>query len=345
MTVRSGSVMMGLSVGCASFFSFMGMQVASDQGRDPPGVDPRKDRKLWIQGDAINSPAFSVRSFTNMSSTVVLFRRFAAPRSSRVMRMLEPRPRSIAMLTLAGGSTFVEHLPRHQQLRWKHGGKRGQHLQKLDETGNRQEKEIAQERRKKKKDKKAAREGKVSEKKMAKSEDDNVLITDIDYEDEDEELDDENLLPDPKEIKIRLTKHVDSFQHYLRGVRGSEPSPELFDDITVIDAYGKGTGSTSLQSVAQVVISSPTLAVATCYVRDIITTPNEDTSALTLRSIVYHILHPFTGPNNVQRSICRDSKKTGAESPKGGRWSHKDSSATTVDGITTAGCASIAANS
>ena len=52
----------------------------------------------------------------------------------------------------------------------------------------------------------------------------------------------------PTVTKIRFTnhklkKHVDSFQQYLREVRGSEVSPDLFDGITDIDAYGKGTGS------------------------------------------------------------------------------------------------------
>lgn len=147
--------------------------------------------------------------------------------------------------------------------RGKHGGKRAQHLQTLQELGNRKEKHDAQESRKKKKNRKAVRAGK-----SANFEDETTLEMNQSVESDEEEEEESNgdILPDPKDVKTRLKKHLDSFTQYLRGVRGSEPTPELFDDVVVMDAYGSGTGSTPLQSVAQVVISSPTLAVATCYV-------------------------------------------------------------------------------
>jgi hypothetical protein len=157
-------------------------------------------------------------------------------------------------------------------VRGKHGAKRGQHLQRLEEVATSQEHDAAVDRRRKKKEKETAR--KSGHHNDAAHQFKNDADQHGDDEDTDDEHDDDNddgedgpTLPDPKKIKDRMQKQIEAFKGYLKGVRGSEPTPEMFDDISVADAYGKGTGLTPLKSVAQVVISSPTLAIATCYVR------------------------------------------------------------------------------
>jgi ribosome recycling factor len=157
----------------------------------------------------------------------------------------------------------------NQQLRFKHAAKKGLHLQKLDEMAHNSERDAAEERRKKKKEKTAARKSKKgaspAEEASASSNTKDSDDWDEELEEEEEEEHDDSILPDPAQVKKRMLSHVDGFKEYLKGVRGAEPTPELFDDVMVTDAYGKGTGSTSLKSVAQIVISSPTLAVATCF--------------------------------------------------------------------------------
>ena len=167
--------------------------------------------------------------------------------------------------------------------RWKHNkkAKMGQHLQKLDEMAHTSVHEAAQERRQKKKLRNEVRKGKKGGAAAASEDggDDkegepshrtgNDDDDDDDEEEEEEEMDeeemDETVLPDPKEIEQNMKKHVIRFKEYLNGVRGGEPTPELFDDISIVDAYGKGTGVTPLKAVAQVVMQSPTLAVANCF--------------------------------------------------------------------------------
>lgn len=68
-------------------------------------------------------------------------------------------------------------------------------------------------------------------------------------------------LPDPKAIREEMLQHYQRFTDSLKGIRGGEPTPELFERI-VVNAYGS---QVSLSSVAQVVIVSPTLATATCF--------------------------------------------------------------------------------
>ena len=80
-------------------------------------------------------------------------------------------------------------------------------------------------------------------------------------EEEEEEEEEVGLLPDPDRAKERMDKILHSFTEYLKHLRGSEPTPELFDGVTV-KAYG---AQTNLKTVAQVVISSPTLAYANCF--------------------------------------------------------------------------------
>lgn len=154
-----------------------------------------------------------------------------------------------------------------RQFRFKHAAKKGLHLQKLDEMAHSSEREAAEERRKKKKEKSAARKGKKG---ASPDEDEgtHANATDEDDESDEEHNEDEqdaSTLPEPAAVKKRMLMHVAGFKEYLKGVRGLEPTPDLFDDIMVTNAYGSGTGSAPLKSVAQVVISSPTLAMATCF--------------------------------------------------------------------------------
>lgn len=155
--------------------------------------------------------------------------------------------------------------------RWKNKrSKMGQHLQKLDEMAHAGERETAEERRNKKKDKKTGKKNKGTndndDEERTRSTDEKDLDED-DEESQDHEMeqDDDSILPDSAVVKDRMLKQVQKFQEFLKGVRGSEPTPEMFESIAVHDAYGKGTGSAPMKAVAQVVIQSPTLAVATCF--------------------------------------------------------------------------------
>jgi ribosome recycling factor len=168
-----------------------------------------------------------------------------------------------------------------QQIRRKHGARKGLHLQNLDEIAHRTEHATAEERRQKKKEKTAARKG--GKKSVAQSDDvedefDSFDVEkkknkalpetgedDWDEEEEEEEAHDETVLPKPSEVKDKMMKYVDSFRDYLKTIRGGQPSVEMFDEILVRDAYGRGTGDVPLKAVAQIVFSSPTLANATCF--------------------------------------------------------------------------------
>ena len=176
----------------------------------------------------------------------------------------------------AEGGNLHESLSRKQQIRYKHGARKGLHLQNLDEMAHRNEHAAAEERRQKKKEKTAARKGggkksdaiadefesfDVEKNKIAKAEDDEWE----DENEEEEDVHDETVLPDPRDVKEKMMKHVDSFKEYLKSIRGGQPTVELFDDVLVRDAYGRGTGDVSLKAVAQIVLSSPTLANATCF--------------------------------------------------------------------------------
>lgn len=183
-----------------------------------------------------------------------------------------------SLLPKSGNNSHHRPYLQQQQQRWKHRNKSarlGHHLQKLDEMAHSTEREVAQERRQKKKDRKAAKKGK----KGGGTDGGDIIMHDERDEEEEEEHDehvegveaeeeeehDETLLPDPAEVELRMHKHVGKFKDYIRGVRGGEPTPEMFDDISVLHAYGKGSGMAPLKSLAQVVISSPTMAVATCF--------------------------------------------------------------------------------
>lgn len=155
--------------------------------------------------------------------------------------------------------------------------KMGKHLETLDEMAHETVRQEARERRQKKKEKQAARKakqkgdhqsvehhaGEAVELAHHDSEDFDYDDDDDDgYEaDDDETESDDSTLPDPETSRSKMLKIVDQFVESLKAIRGAEPSPEFFDDV-VVEAYG---ANTPLKSVAQVVITSPTLATATCF--------------------------------------------------------------------------------
>jgi ribosome recycling factor len=147
-----------------------------------------------------------------------------------------------------------------QQRRYKNAAKKGLHLQTLNEMAHSGERAAAEERRQKRKDKTAERKGKKSS--VETNDDDDE--EDEDRMEEDEDIDD-NVLPELSAVKRKMQRHIESFKEYLKTVRGGEATAELFDGITVTDAYGRDTGSAPLKAVAQVVMSSPKLAIATCF--------------------------------------------------------------------------------
>lgn len=141
-------------------------------------------------------------------------------------------------------------------LRFKHSGaKMGQHLERLDELAHEQSHKKALEKRQKKKEKQTARKVDTDA-----THDEEALYQE---EEDDEQLttEQQNLLPDPKQTKTKMKNIVQRFIDSLKNMRGAEPTVALFDNVQV-DAYG---ARTSLQSVAQVVLVSPTLATATCF--------------------------------------------------------------------------------
>ena len=151
------------------------------------------------------------------------------------------------------------------QLRFlgNHSAKMGQHLDRLDDLAHEQSRKEAEERRQKKKDRKLAKKGKGSghdDKAAAASHDLDDADWDDEHHDEDEESDAE-VLPDLVLTRKRMNDIVSRFVESLRGIRGAEPSADLFDSVTV-NAYG---ANVPLNTVAQITISSPTLAYANCF--------------------------------------------------------------------------------
>jgi len=136
----------------------------------------------------------------------------------------------------------------------------GQHLKNLDEIAH-------QENRKKKgKDKKSNSE---NESETASS---SYKVEEISIAEDENETkfdngggggndEDEGSLPSKDDVKERMMKVVDAMEDSFRAIRGAEPSPELFDSVQV-KAYG---AMTPLNAVAQVVITSPTMATITCF--------------------------------------------------------------------------------
>ena len=161
-----------------------------------------------------------------------------------------------------------------QQRRWKQrSAKIGKHKEVLEEIAHRPEHEAALERRQKKKDRQAAKKSKKGKKDKDEAdsdddeEDEKQTASSDEWDDddvEDDETDDSEdatSLPDPVVVKGKMMAYVTKFQDSLKAMCGTEPSPELLEDIQV-DAYGT---MTPLKAVGQVVIVSPTLAQVSCF--------------------------------------------------------------------------------
>ena len=176
------------------------------------------------------------------------------------------------MITPCTATTFA--------VRWKHAARKGNHLEVLDDMAHTQEREKAQERRQKKKDrklkKKKGKKGGDDEAEAASppaakaavfemegqhnNDSDDHFDDDFD-DDDDDDGEDEVELPDPKKIEEKMMTMIGTYEESLKSIRGAEPTPELFDDI-LVNAYGSDT---PLKAVAQVVITSPTMASITCF--------------------------------------------------------------------------------
>jgi len=153
----------------------------------------------------------------------------------------------------------------------------GHQVESLKEMAHRPEREAAQERRKKKKERKAAKKAggkqqQASETEGAQQEeasnynddddDDDLIFADIDDDvGENLDKDGEPTLPDPIVVRSKMDAVVDRFRDSLKSIRGAEPTADMFDDV-MVQAYG---APTPLNAVAQVVITSPTLAQLTCF--------------------------------------------------------------------------------
>jgi ribosome recycling factor len=170
------------------------------------------------------------------------------------------------------------------QQRLKHSARKGAQREALEEMAHKPEREAAQERRQKKKNRKESKKKKGGAIAASETPEDNDhgddglddFVSDIESDAEDEENEDVlPSLPEPSEVKAKMMKTVDKFQESLKSIRGAEPTPELFDDIQV-NAYGDMVG---LKNVAQVVISSPTLAQVSCFDPS---TANEVAKSITL---------------------------------------------------------------
>ena len=167
------------------------------------------------------------------------------------------------------------------------GGKMGQHLKTLDELAHRGEHEKAKEKRLKKKNKQggshhdATADHEQDDQNITTTASTTSSSTDQEYnltlaEDETETIfdhggDDDSSsnnnnnespsLPDKNDVKARMMKVVNAMDETFRSIRGAEPTPELFEPVQV-KAYGTFT---PINTVAQVVITSPTQATLTCF--------------------------------------------------------------------------------
>lgn len=185
---------------------------------------------------------------------------------------------SFPLITVCSGSSGSSST--YNIKRWKHskGGKMGHRVEKLNELAHRPEREAAQERRKRKKERKLAKRGDstkgteqlqettsdsaVFENEIGNDDYDDIETMLFDDDDVDEQTEDENKgLPDPAIARRKMDAVVYKFKESLKSIRGSEATPEMFDDVTVL-AYGTPT---PLNAIAQVVISTPTLANISCF--------------------------------------------------------------------------------
>lgn len=156
-------------------------------------------------------------------------------------------------------------VPQKQQMRFRSkGAKMGHHLETLDELAHRESHEKAKERRKAKKEQKKQQKEEAEE--AAAYNQDEDLPEEVMFDEGDDvfhhgDEDEAPELPDVDEVKKRMEKVVTRLTDSFKAIRGNEPTPEMFDPITV-QAYGERT---QLNAVAQVVITSPTLVTITCF--------------------------------------------------------------------------------
>jgi ribosome recycling factor len=120
-------------------------------------------------------------------------------------------------------------------------GKMGKHLQNLDELAHRQAKEKNQQNRLSPDSETPS----LEEITVTETDDDQSIVS----------------LPLISDVKARMMKVVIATEESFKAIRGSEPSPELFDSVQV-KAYG---ALAPLNSIGQVVINSPTLATISCF--------------------------------------------------------------------------------
>jgi len=80
-------------------------------------------------------------------------------------------------------------------------------------------------------------------------------------EEEEEEEEEGTTLPDVDKIREKMLQVVHKMEESFRQIRGAEPTPELFEPI-LVKAYDTFT---PLNTVAQVVISSPSLVTVSCF--------------------------------------------------------------------------------
>lgn len=135
------------------------------------------------------------------------------------------------------------------------------HLKKLDEMAHQNAHEEAVEKRSKKKAKEAARKGKKGGSSAEATVNVDMGEDEMDHEDEDFEMDEDDPLPDPEKVQQKMDQIVQKFESSIKKIRGAEPTADMFDDVQVT-AYGEAT---SIKSVAQVVITAPNMATATCF--------------------------------------------------------------------------------
>lgn len=170
-----------------------------------------------------------------------------------------------------------------QQRRWKNkNAKMGQHIQTLNELAHDQERKSADERKNKKNKKKdevttskstTTNNNNNKNKKNNNKVDNKVHTNIVDHDEDDDDDDDDDVtsstddetisLPEPKHVKEKMQKIIIQFDEYLKTIRGSEPTPEMFDHI-MVNAYNDDE-RTSLKSVCQITLDQSTLAKATCY--------------------------------------------------------------------------------
>ena len=185
-------------------------------------------------------------------------------RLSTTARLLRPicRRQPVVILQEVGQEIMTAHRVEYfhsttQQL--KNEAKKGKHLENLKEFAHAESRKQSREKRKNKK----------AGKSKGKDDPPAAAAAPMELENDDPEFedyeDDETILPDPTQVQGRMTKVLDSFVESLKSIRGAEPTPEMFDKITVV-AYGSNA---PLNSVAQVVLTSSTLAQATCYDPDL----------------------------------------------------------------------------